>query len=254
MYLPTAGGSFGQHAWTEIWMGEAGWIPVDSTAHEVDFVDSAHLRIGLFGSFATALNAESFEILEYRVGTGEAEAAPDVVAQYAPWIGDYLSPDATLTIPILVRDGRLAVDIRGQVLALKDPDAKGRWYCTLTDRLYFAFGSDEAGAVTTMTIHEIVRIARTEDPEEIGDDVPPDVAPLLGKYIFPQATLELTVTWDDGLVVHNALEDRDVRFDLTDEEGRWIDEFGKNAITFDSVDQGEVRALFLDVGNEFARR
>jgi len=256
MYLPNAGGSFGQHAWTEIWMGEAGWVPVDSTAHEVDFVDSAHLRIGLLDSLAIALNAKSFEILEYRVasGEGEGEVAADVAAKLAPYVGDYLAPDASLLIPALVRDGRLAVDIRGQVLALNEPDEKGRWFCTLSNRLYFVFGRDTGGEVDTMTIHEIARIGRTADPEEIGDDVPADIVPLLGKYTFPQAKLELTVFWNEGLMVHNALELRVVRFDLTDEEGRWLDEFGKNSMTFEADDEGKVRALFLDVASEFARQ
>ena len=42
MYIPNFGGAFGQHGWNEIYMGEAvGWVPVDSTAHETNFVDSA---------------------------------------------------------------------------------------------------------------------------------------------------------------------------------------------------------------------
>jgi hypothetical protein len=63
MYAPNYGGTFGQHAWTEIYMGEAGWIPVDSTAHEIDFVDSGHIRLGSLASF----QPEKMEILDHRV-------------------------------------------------------------------------------------------------------------------------------------------------------------------------------------------
>jgi len=62
-YTPIEGGSFGQHAWNEIWMGEAGWITVDSTFQESDYVDAGHIRIGLLTSF----NPVEAEILDYRL-------------------------------------------------------------------------------------------------------------------------------------------------------------------------------------------
>jgi len=46
MYGPDHGGFFGQHAWAEIWMGEAGWIAVDATIGEIDYVDAGHIRLG----------------------------------------------------------------------------------------------------------------------------------------------------------------------------------------------------------------
>ncbi|MHC4910905.1 MAG: transglutaminase-like domain-containing protein, partial [Planctomycetota bacterium] len=63
MYTPNLGGAFGQHAWTEVFMGDAGWIPVDSTAHEADFVDSGHIRLGEHQSLSIALNAKSMQVL-----------------------------------------------------------------------------------------------------------------------------------------------------------------------------------------------
>ncbi|MEW5984193.1 MAG: transglutaminase-like domain-containing protein [Acidobacteriota bacterium] len=66
MYTPRNGGEFGQHAWNEVYMGAAGWIPVDTTITETDYVDSGHIRVGVFQSLATVLNARSFEILEHR--------------------------------------------------------------------------------------------------------------------------------------------------------------------------------------------
>ena len=65
MYTPIHGGSFGQHAWNEIYMGgKAGWIPVDSTAGEIDYVDSGHIRFGELVSF----NPVKMEVLDYRAG------------------------------------------------------------------------------------------------------------------------------------------------------------------------------------------
>lgn len=65
MYAPMNGGCFGQHAWNEVYMGDAGWIPIDTTVHEPDFVDSGHLRVGILQSRVTALNGISFEILDH---------------------------------------------------------------------------------------------------------------------------------------------------------------------------------------------
>ena len=78
MYAPNYGGCFGQHAWTEVWMGEAGWIPVDCTAKEVDFVDSGHIRLGTQAGFMP----EEMEILEHRLGTGE-EAPKGTLGSFA---------------------------------------------------------------------------------------------------------------------------------------------------------------------------
>lgn len=64
MFTNYHGGSFGQHAWTEVYMGEAGWIAVDATAQEVDYIDAGHIRLGEQTSF----NPVEMEILEYRTG------------------------------------------------------------------------------------------------------------------------------------------------------------------------------------------
>lgn len=67
MYTPLYGGSFGQHVWNEVYMGEAGWIPVDSTVQEVDYIDSGHIRLGSQTSFMP----EKMEILDFKAGTVE---------------------------------------------------------------------------------------------------------------------------------------------------------------------------------------
>jgi len=39
-------------------MGEAGWVPLDTTASETNYVDSGHIRIGIVQSLTTSLNAQ----------------------------------------------------------------------------------------------------------------------------------------------------------------------------------------------------
>jgi hypothetical protein len=66
LYATSGGGVFGQHGWNEVYMGEAGWIPLDTTRSEIDYCDSGHIRIGVHQSTATALNARTIEIIEYK--------------------------------------------------------------------------------------------------------------------------------------------------------------------------------------------
>ncbi len=82
MYAPNYGGTFGQHAWTEVYMGKAGWIPVDSTAHEVDYVDCGHIRFGT----ATSFNPEKMEILDYKASSLEG-TTPGELGSFTdlPW-------------------------------------------------------------------------------------------------------------------------------------------------------------------------
>lgn len=61
MYVPDNDGYFGQHAWTEVYMGEAGWIPIDPTIGETDYIDAGHIRLGENTSFIP----KQIEIVEY---------------------------------------------------------------------------------------------------------------------------------------------------------------------------------------------
>jgi len=65
VYTPEHGGSFGHHGWNEIYVGEAGWIPVDATLHESDYLDSGHVRLGILHTQFTVINFREMHILDY---------------------------------------------------------------------------------------------------------------------------------------------------------------------------------------------
>jgi hypothetical protein len=65
MYIPLRGGCFGQHVWNEVYMGDVGWISIDTTVKESAFIDSGHIRVGVYQSIMTGLNGKSFEILDH---------------------------------------------------------------------------------------------------------------------------------------------------------------------------------------------
>ena len=67
LYTPEYGGSFGHHAWNEVYMGESGWIPLDVTIHETDYVDSGHIRFGVLHTRRTQIDSWDMEILDYRL-------------------------------------------------------------------------------------------------------------------------------------------------------------------------------------------
>jgi len=65
VYTQEYSGSFGHHGWNEIYMGDAGWIPIDATMHESDYVDSGHIRLGVLHTNATAINYREMKIMDY---------------------------------------------------------------------------------------------------------------------------------------------------------------------------------------------
>jgi hypothetical protein len=156
---------------------------------------------------------------------------------------------------VMARDGAMAVDIPGQtLLALNDPDEQSRWYAKLTDRVFFTFDRNDVGEVTAMQVHEIVRMQRTGDPEQVDTDVPERFRPYLGTYLLAQLNAEFTVIYRDGsLAVNDPLENAPIGLQLPDVQGRWVDEFDKNAISFEREEDGAFMTMVVDAANSFQR-
>lgn len=258
MYVPNYGGSFGQHGWNEIYMGEAGWIPVDATSSETDYIDSGHIRIGTYGSrSASALNPIRMEVLDYRVGSEEtAREEENAGKMYEAYVGDYTPPVGNDVFKVFVQNGCLNVDIPGKILLpLNDPDEEGRWYCKLSDRLYCEFVTDDSGGEVEMRLHEIIEMPRKSGPEDEDGDVPEEFKPYPGKYLLEALNAEFTVRFEDGsLAVDDPLEKITVGLQHPDAGGRWVDEFDKNAIFFVFDEEGKVESMNIDSINRFNRK
>lgn len=73
MYVPLYGGSFGQHMWTEVWLGdEIGWLPVDCTAGQSTFLDAGHIRLS---DDITAFSPKEIRVLDHEPKQAKVAAA-----------------------------------------------------------------------------------------------------------------------------------------------------------------------------------
>ncbi len=254
MYVPNRGGAFGQHAWTEIYMGKAGWIPVDATAQEVDYLDSGHLRIGYFQSLSIALNPKKMEVLDYRVGAESAQQDATDDEKYQPYLGQY---QGKIVLNVIVQNGQLTVDIPGKaILALNDSDENGFWAAKASGNVFFEFKKDESGKVKELLLHELIPLPRKADLAAAElTTVSEELKPYVGIYNFPQVNAEFKVFVKEGsLAIHNPLENRDIKLQSPDARGRWKDEFNKNEIFFEKDANGKVKMMKIDSMNRFRKK
>ncbi len=90
-------------------MGDAGWIAVDATANEIDFVDAGHIRLGELSSFLP----QEMEILEYRLENTDGNTISRIVPEsYNDLIGEYTLLENNKIFTVLFQDGSLAVTYR----------------------------------------------------------------------------------------------------------------------------------------------
>ncbi len=243
MYISYAGGCFYQHAWTEVYMGDAGWVAVDATAHEFDFVDAGHIRLGEKTSF----NPKAMKILDYQMENESVDiTVPD---EYKKYLGNYLFEERNSVFKILYQDGSLAVDIpNAQVLALNPPDENGVFYPTVTRQLNFSFVNDIYGNISTMKLQQVIPLGKKFEQDSIPSDVPEEIRPLVGNYWFAQARVDFKVVYENGMLAFkNPLTNETVKLPKRTESGLWKDELGKNEVEFERNDANEVVRMYVYV-------
>jgi len=250
IYVPNRGGSFGQHGWNEVYMGEAGWIPLDTTLKEIDFVDSSHIRLGILTSKHIAFNPEKMEILDFQAGSQRfgQEVSPIESEHYKPYVGEYQGPDKVLNV--LVQNNSLALDIPGRmVFELKDPDENGCWYFKLTRDAHVTFEKDKNGGVKGMNLYSKARIPKKSDPEEIKKAVSKSIAekfrPYIGRYPIPMQEGEFTVLYIQDNLAVTFPNGRIIYLNGPDKEGLWTPKDGKDKFSFVSDEKGRVRFMVI---------
>lgn len=239
MYSTYLGGSFGQHAWTEVYMGDAGWIAIDASANEFDYVDAGHIRLGEETSF----NPKGMEILEYRVGESNNVVKDQIPQEYMDYLGEYRLPGKDKTFRVFYQDGSLAVDIPDKmVLALDDADENGLYYPSITRQVNFQFIRDTMGKVEDMRLQQLIPIPKKEMNDSI---VLEDHAhALVGKYSLPQANIEMSIfAGEKGLVIVDPITDKEAEIEQDETTGLWTIHSTNNQLEFEEDENGKVRKL-----------
>lgn len=252
MYSPNFGGGFGQHAWNEIYMGEAGWITVDSTAFETDFVDSGHIRVGEYQSISTSFNGKRFEVLDYKPGKatmGKTEAAP---AQLKKYMGKYVGP-AKKEFNVKAENGTLVVTVPGNVsLPFGEPGKDGRRYCKIAKHVYIIFREDGAGNVSGIDFHQILKLDKKSSLDNLTGT--PDVfKQYAGNYILHAANIKIRVFYKDGNMAFVPPEGGTVRLFKTGKEDIFKDRNSKEYF-FERDDKGIVTGMRVDTLDRLKRK
>jgi transglutaminase-like putative cysteine protease len=246
MFVPNLGGSFGQHAWNEVYMGEIGWIPLDTTAKEDDYADSGHIRLGVLKSAHIALNPKQMEILDFQAGAQSPAGFKGVVdaKKYQSYLGQYKGRRGVITVSV-EGDGLSLTLADKRVFGLREPDDKGEWPFKLSRDVGVTFERDAAGQVVGLTIVNRVRLPKKEEPQDIPDSVPENVRPFLGQYSIPMEKQDIVVAYDDGhLAVH--IPGLGVRqLEGPDDQGVWDGKPGDDRFSFVMDDAGQVRTMIL---------
>jgi len=232
------GGIFGQHAWTEVYMSDAGWIPVDATASEFDHVSSSHLRLGENASF----HPEEMEIIEYKMLDGFTDTVPSVILEkYPDYLGNYKNPKTGNTVTIKLQNGNLAAKLpNNMILELNEPDEEGFWYSKLSASVNFSFYKDNEGNVNEMWIQEIVPLVKKENEDQDKTNVPEEFIHHIGTYTFDAVGVSFIISYDDGLEVYNSEDKVTNKLYPTKKKWKYLDDNGKNAYLFERNDSGDI--------------
>jgi transglutaminase-like putative cysteine protease len=249
MYLNYYTGGFGQHAWTEVYMGDAGWIPVDATVAEIDYIDAGHIRLGENTNFRPV----SMEIIDLR--TGQERAGESVDAYLTAMEGSFINLEQYRMFKIISRNGSVAIDIPGRVvLQLNPPDDHGRWFPTLTREISLSPEKNEKGEMDRIILHEYTRLKKISQSETIPDKTPEELRDLAGKYQVAPSRLSLDVAFaGEVMTTSDPAGSPDERISFTRAGNTWIDRKGKYEITFVANSENDVTALILSNSVPFVR-
>jgi secernin len=214
---------------------------------EAGKIDEAGKALGDFSAECTEQALLKTDELRSRFRSEPIEIKDEYASHVGTYIGSFGAfQDAEFQV--LVRNGRLAVDIPGQmVVELKDADAEGLRYFTVTDAAAVSFAQDDSGKVTAMTIHQVITMPRkAEDPERVSQGAPDEYSPFVGAYTIPPGIAEMTVLVENDHLALNIPQRGTIELRQPDAKGRWFfADDDMTSVSFESDDAGKVNAMKL---------
>jgi hypothetical protein len=259
MYVPEKGGMFGQHAWNEVYMGDARWIPVDATAEEIDFVDCGHIRISEAKSLAIMFNALETEVLEYETldpGT-DRPVSNQSELDLMKFTGKFEGDDKTLEI--LIKNNCLALKIPGRPLfELNDPDENGKSLFKLTNKAAVIFNEDKNKNVNSVTVQSVQRLPRKTGSDTSSDErsVPEKLRDFMGEFAVPMQNETFRVSYRGDELLLILSENKRLPLKGPDEDSMWLGTLTKVTdlgVVFLRDNIGQVNALNLVEISTFPR-
>lgn len=242
MYSTYLGGSFGQHAWTEVYMGEAGWVAIDATANEYDFIDAGHIRLGE----ETTFNPQGMEILEYQIGNQPvSEGIQQIPEEYKYFVGNYITPEHNKIFRVFYQDGALSVDIPDKmVLALNEADENDLFYPKISRQINFRFDKDSIGQVNEMRLQQIIPIPKKPGEDADLPNASENPHPQVGRYYLPQANIEISIfVKDKGLVIKDPISNVETKMEQDVVTKTWKIHSTGNQVQFKEDENGKVSSL-----------
>ena len=231
-------------------MGENGWIPLDNTAFEIDFVDSGHIRIGELSSNATAFNGKSIEVLDYKAGRKKMGKKEETGQKFKKYLGEYSAGRKKMIARVENRS--LVIEIPGRTtLPFNEPDDEGLWHCKYAPSIYLTFEENNAGKVDCMYFYQILNLRKKSSLKKADPDVPKKLKDYPGTYFLAQANLNLEIYYRNGFLSYIDPKDNktEVILHKTDKETELTDK--KNSYYFKKDDQGEINSLKIITKDKF---
>lgn len=158
------------------------------------------------------------------LGVDAAQAAAPT-EDFAPLLGKYRADMLHSEFTVLVKDGKLAVDVPGQtVYELRPPDADGKRFFAITDEIAVRFERDPGGEVNRMRLFqaglefELPKLGATFIPEVTRADV----GDLVGVYHDPRLGRNVTIRIDaEGRLAMDVPGQMAFQLKRGDEKDRW---------------------------------
>lgn len=198
---------------------------------------------------ATALQSQSLGMV-WSALLGEAgPAAAENLDEYA---GSYDADFASfrdLVFEVRVENGKLGVDVPGQMFFLLGPPGKdGRRPFELTDQIAVVFERDESGAVRALRMFQgpmtFLLPRQGAAPDDWSPPAEPQAEQFAGAYAFAPAKQDWTVTAADGRLVVAVPGQTDYELGAPDAEGwRRFLAMPENRVRFVRGDDGAATAM-----------
>jgi CubicO group peptidase (beta-lactamase class C family) len=156
---------------------------------------------------------------------------------------DLMKADCT----VLIKDGKLAVDVPGQmVFTMQAPNEAGQWAFDFDPRILISFQRDAAGKVMSLTFHQSGMTFECPKegatlPIEISLD---DAQKYLGKYRDDKNNLDVNVVHRNGRLAVDVPGQMIYDLHMPNADGEWIFRMNdKMAVKFQEDEAGKVTAM-----------